>query len=203
MHRSKLHSIFLLAAAALAVCLPLSAATVIQMNLGDMVDRADKIFRGTVLEVREGTVQAGGGELPIVTYRIRVDEAFKGTFEEVKGLQIAEITMLGKLKVTNTSPVRRSADILDLPRLDVGQDYLLLTTASSAIGLSTTVGLGQGRFEVQGKPGQETVVNDNENLGLFNGMDATGFGAGVDSLPEGGPLPYNSVAAVIRNLVGQ
>jgi hypothetical protein len=203
MHRSKLHSIFLLAAAALAVCLPLSAATVIQMNLGDMVDRADKIFRGTVLEVREGTVQAGGGELPVVTYRIRVDEAFKGTFEEVKGLQIAEITMLGKLKVASTSPVRRSADILDLPRLDVGQDYLLLTTASSEIGLSTTVGLGQGRFEVQGKPGQETVVNGNENLGLFNGMDGAGIGAGVDSLPEGGPLPYNSVAAVIRNLVGQ
>lgn len=203
MHRSKLHSIFLLAAAALAIYLPVSAATVIQMNLEDMVGRADKIFRGTVLDVREETVQAGGGELPVVTYRIRVDEAFKGTFEEVKDLQIAEIKMLGRLKSTESSPVRRSAALLDLPRLEVGQDYLLLTTASSAIGLSTTVGLGQGRFEVQGKPGQETVVNDNQNLGLFNGMDASDFGAGVDSLPEGGPLPYNSVAAVIRNLVGQ
>lgn len=203
MHRSKLCSSFFLAAAALAICLPVSAATVIQMNLEDMVDRADRIFRGTVLEVSEGTVQAGGGELPVVTYRIRVDEAFKGTYEEVKGLQIAEITMLGKLKVTQSSPVRRSADLLDLPRLEAGAEYLLLTTASSAIGLSTTVGLGQGRFEVAGKPGEETVVNGNQNLGLFHGMDTSGFGAGVDSQTEAGPLPYGSVAAVIRNLVGQ
>ena len=93
MRRFKVQSIFSLVTA-LAICGSLSAATVLQMNLQQMVDRADKIFRGKVMDVREGTVRAGGADLSTVTYRIRVDEAFKGTFSQVKGLQIAEVTMI-------------------------------------------------------------------------------------------------------------
>lgn len=198
MSRFRLRTLLLSAVAALALCGPLAAATVIQMNLAEMVDRADRIFRGTVLDVREGTVSVGGGELPTVTYRIRVDESFKGTYQEVKGVRIAELKMVGKLKSSATSPVRRFSVLSDLPKLDVGRDYLLLTTPRSAIGLSTMVGLGQGRFELQGKPGQEVAVNDNKNLGLFRGMGA-GFAAAT-SQPEG-PVPYQDLAGLIRGLV--
>jgi hypothetical protein len=194
MSRFRLRSLLLSAVAALALCGPLAAATVIQMNLAEMVDRADRIYRGTVLDVREGSVTVGGGELPTVTYRIRVDEAFKGSYEEVKGLQIAELKMVGKLKSSGGAPGRFSA-LGDLPKLEVGRDYLLLTTQRSAIGLSTTVGLGQGRFELQGKPGQEVAVNANKNLGLFRGMGA-GFTASTN-LPEG-PVAYEDL---IRGLV--
>lgn len=198
MSRFRLRTLLLSAVAALALCGPLAAATVIQMNLAEMVDRADRIFRGTVLDVREGTVSVGGGELPTVTYRIRVDESFKGTYQEVKGVRIAELKMVGKLKSSATSPVRQFSVLSDLPKLDVGRDYLLLTTPRSAIGLSTMVGLGQGRFELQGKPGQEVAVNDNKNLGLFRGMGA-GFAAAT-SQPEG-PVPYQDLAGLIRGLV--
>lgn len=192
----------LITAAVLAVCLPVSAATVVQLNLEQMVDRADKIFRGTVLDAREGTVRAGGGDLPIVTYRIRVDEEFKGTFEEVKGMRIAEIRMLGKLKSSNSDTLRSLPALTDLPRLEVGHDYLLLTTPESAVGLSTTIGLGQGRFELRGKPGQEVAINDNQNRGLFRDMGPTGPSGGVT--PQGGgPLPYSALASLIRNFVGQ
>lgn len=198
MSRFRLRTLLLSAVAALALCGPLAAATVIQMNLAEMVDRADRIFRGTVLDVREGTVSVGGGELPTVTYRIRVDESFKGTYQEVKGVRIAELKMVGKLKSSATSPVRRFSVLSDLPKLDVGRDYLLLTTPRSAIGLSTMVGLGQGRFELQGKAGQEVAVNDNKNLGLFRGM-GTGFAASTNQ-PEG-PVPYQDLAGLIRGLV--
>lgn len=202
MHRVKSFAT-LMAAATLAVCLPLSAATVVQLNLEQMVDRSDKIFRGTVLDAREGTVDAGGGKLPVVTYRIRVDEELKGTFQEVKGVRIAEIRMLGKLKpAAPSSGVVAISPLSDLPRLQVGQDYLLLVTPESSIGLSSTVGLGQGRFELKGKPGQEVAVNENQNRGLFRGMGPTGPGGG--SVPQGGgPLPYSALASLIRNIVGQ
>jgi hypothetical protein len=183
-------------AAVLAVCLPLSAATVLQMDLGQMVGRADRIFRGTVLDVREGTVQAGGGELPVVIYRLRVEESFKGTFEEVKGLSIAEIKMVGKLKAVDTSTARFLSALPELPKLRVGQAYLLLTTAPSAVGLSTTVGLGQGAFTVIGKPGQELAVNGNNNLGL--GLETTGFAPP----PSVGPVPYSTLAEQIRGHLG-
>jgi len=197
MHRGKLLSCLLAVLALSLLSPPAQAATVQQLNLEEMVDRAGRIFRGTVLDIREGTVQAGGAELPTVTYRIRVDEAFKGTYQTVKGLQIAEITMLGKLK-PNQNAETRSLPLIDLPKLEVGQNYLLLTTTPSAIGLSTPVGLGQGTFRVTGKPGQEVAVNLNQNLGLLHGM---GGGVSNGAVRPSGPAPYNALAALIQTLV--
>lgn len=175
------------------------AATVRHMNLEQLVVNAHQAYRGTVLTIKEGTVQAGGIELPTVTYKIRVDEAFKGTFQEVKGLTIAAVTMVGKLKQAEGAGARHVPALPELPKLQVGQDYLLLTTQPSAIGLSTTVGLGQGSFQLRGKPGQETAVNGNNNLGLFLGMNNS-----VAATPgqSGGPVPYSTLAGMIRNIVG-
>jgi hypothetical protein len=182
----------------LSVALPAGAISVLQMNLETLVDHSDKIFRGTVLDVRETTVRAGGGDLPVVVYRLRVDETFKGTYQQVKGMQVAEIHMLGKLKASDsTSRVRLLAGLPEVPHLEVGHDYLLLITHSSAIGLSTTVGLGQGRFEVRGKAGQEVAVNDNNNRGLFSEM-----GVKSTAQTEEGPLPYTFLADTIRGIVG-
>lgn len=200
MHRRQLMSGLLIVLALSVLWAPAQAATVLQLNLEQMVDRAERIFRGTVLDVREGTVQAGGAELPTVTYRVRVDEAFKGTYQEVKGMQIAEITMLGKLKQGQTSTTTRSVPLIDLPRLEVGKDYLLLTTQPSAIGLSTTVGLGQGAFRVTGKPGQELAVNGNQNLGLLKGMGGVS-GNVVPNQNGSGPVSYTALAALIQDLV--
>ena len=196
MHRGKLPSCLLAVLALGLLWAPAQAATVRQLNLEQMVDRAGRIFRGTVLDIKEGTVQAGGAELPTVTYRIRVDDAFKGTYQTGKGLQIAEITMLGKLKQSQTSDTR-SLPLIDLPKLEVGQNYLLLTTQPSAIGLSTPVGLGQGTFRVTGKPGQEVAVNLNNNLGLLKGMG----GVSNNAVRPSGPAPYNALAALIQTLV--
>jgi hypothetical protein len=196
MRRFKLQSVLWLTTV-LAMCGSLSAATVLQMNLQQMVERADKIFRGKVMEIREGTVRAGGADLPTVTYRIRVDEAFKGTFEQVKGLQVAEVTMIGKLKPTATGTVRSLSPLPELPQLKSGEEYLLLTTRPSAVGLSTTIGLGQGAFTVTGKPGQELAVNGNQNRGLFLGIAAPSSFAAAPA----GPLPYSTLADFIRSNV--
>ena len=190
----------LLIVALVALCaFPAAAATVRQMNLEQMVDNAGRIFRGTLLDVREGTVQAGGGELPTTIYVFRVDEALKGTFQNVKGEQIAEIQMVGsKIDAKQVGTMRRLPILPDHPKLEKGRDYLLLTTAPSAVGLSTTVGLGQGAFTLIGKGGSAVAVNENHNAGLFAGMN-NGFAA----TPQEGPVAYSTLATLIRDIVGE
>ena len=42
--------------------MPAGATTLARMNLADLASRADKVFRGTVISVKAGSVKAGGGE---------------------------------------------------------------------------------------------------------------------------------------------
>jgi hypothetical protein len=164
------------------------------MNLQQMCDAAGRIFRGTVLGVRDGAVTVGGAQIATVVYRLRVDEAFKGSFETYKDEPIATIQMIRPSKTPQLGPVRRFATFDDLPRFEQGHDYLILATASSAAGLSTTVGLSQGAFKVGGKVGQEIAVNGNNNIGLYAGMNVA---------PVRGPVAYSTLRSQIRNIVGR
>ena len=168
------------------------ASDVIHMTLRDLVARGDRIVRGTVLGADEGTLAAGGGDLPIITYRIRVDEALKGA---VSDGDVIEVRLLGSMKQTPGGQARRLTVLRDLPRFTVGRDYLFVLTRPSKIGLSTTVGLRQGLFELRGRPGQEQAINDANNLGLFNGLQ------GAPTTP--GPVSYASLAKHIRTLLGR
>jgi hypothetical protein len=168
------------------------ASNVVHMTLRDLVARGDRIVRGTVLAADEGTVAAGGGNLPIVTYRIRVDEALKGS---VASGDVIEVRLLATAKQLSAGPERRASVLRDLPKFSVGRDYLFVLTRPSRIGLSTTVGLGQGLFELRGRPGQELAVNEANNLGLFSGV------SGAPTTP--GPVNYASLAKQIRALSGR
>ena len=170
------------------------------MNLEDMCRRAARIFRGTVLGVTESRVSVGGTELPTLLYRIRVDEAFKGEFEDVKGERIATMQIVGSPKAIQAGSLRLLPLLQDLPRFERGHDYLIFATASSAVGLSTPVGQGQGAFKVFGKRGQETAVNGNNNVGLYLGMSTQSV---QPAQSVRGPLSYTALAAQIRVIVGR
>ena len=77
----------------------------------------------------------------------------------------------------------------DVPQLEMGSDYLLFSTAESPIGLSVTVGLGQGAFSVFSVGKEDFAVNEFNNKGL-----------GLDSA---GPAPYDEIAAKVLTLLGQ
>lgn len=186
-------------AVAALLAVPAFAAMVQQMSLDEMAGHAGQIFRGTVLDVRQGTVRAGGGDIPTVTYILRVDEPFKGNFDFVKGERIAKIQMVGKMKSVKSGSLRSFSALPELPRLEIGGDYLLLTTRPSTIGLSTTVGLGQGAFRLSGKPGLETAINGNHNLGLF---PPTGSNKSAAVSANGAPIPYSILASALRDSVG-
>ncbi len=188
MKRLRSPLLFALFAIALMAGLTAQATTVLKMDLGELCDHADSIFRGTVVSTHAGTVMAGGIEMPTVTYRLQVREDFKGSFGIVDGNKIAEVTMLG----TTRSKPRQVGGLLlfsalpELPKLNVGQEYLLMTSAPSTLGLSTTIGLGQGCFDIKNHGSQETAVNQIGNAGLFDG-----------------PVNYQDLAAQIRAAVAQ
>ena len=157
------------------------ASNVRYMNLRDLVARADRIVRGTVVASEEGTVQAGGGAIPVVTYRIRVEQTFKG---EASAGETIDVKLLGRAKQSTGTSVRRGPVFRDLPQFAIGGDYLFVLTRPSAIGLSTTVGLGQGLFQVRGRRGNEFAVNEANNLGLFSGLAAASQPSGPVSYAE-------------------
>ena len=179
----------LLALLLLAASAPVAATTVLKMDLDDLADRADRIFRATVLAVEPGTVAVGGGELPTVTYRLRVDEAFKGEFDAAgKEAAVVEVTVVGSLKDSSyqQGDAARFSALPKAPRLERGGEYLLFTTAPSALGLSTTVGLGQGAFKIYlDADRQEMAVNELGNLGLFDG-----------------PVTYTELVDAVRDELG-
>ena len=141
-----------------------------QMNLAELVQRADRIYRGTVVSATNGTVAVGGGQLPIVTYRLQVAEVIRGDVETMKGVRLTELKMIGKVATVRRGSLRSASPLPEMPQLTVGETYLVLTTRPSAIGLSTTVGLGQGLFRIAGVGKDEIAINQLNNSGLFRDM---------------------------------
>lgn len=148
-----------------------SAVMVLKMGMADLVGNADKVFRGTVLDLQPSTVMAGGSEFPTVIYTIRVDDPIKGDFGTGKDAQVIEVQMIGNIKQTAQTGDVQKLTTLDInPNLSIGQTYVLFTSQPSAIGLSTTIGLSQGLFRVfNSAQGREMAANGLDNAGLFDG----------------------------------
>ena len=171
----------------------LIATTVLEMNLAALTEGADMIFRGTVLDVSETSVQAGGGTIKAIKYTIVVDEAFKGEFPLVKEQKIAEIKMVGSLKQYHKG-VR---PIPGFPLLKIGSDYLLMVAPAGPVGLTSTMGLGQGAFSIIHDPNtkEEMALNDFNNASLFKGM------AGLPQEP--GAVTYTVLVEAINTELSQ
>lgn len=191
-HFKSCAALFLLAASVLLPSIA-GAQMVQQLNLSDLTNNADKIFRGKVLDMTLGTVEAGGGNLPTITYRVQVVDGIKGVANAggSYGGSIVEIRMFGSVK---GRPVENGVEYLggfQPELLDVGREYLLFMTRPSGVGLSTMVGLGQGAFKIVLYEKEDAVVNGLNNQGLFRGIDRGDF-------PQSGPINYAALATRIR-----
>ncbi len=193
MHRLS-WSVALTAAAALLVASPVLATTLKHMNLEDLAGSADRIFSGRVIDVNKGTVRAGGSDLPTMTYRVAVETSLQGEFTEHKGERIVEITMIHDVAGVRHGTMVRHAMLPKMPDIRMGQRYLFFMTRPSEIGLSTTVGLGQGAFRLVGDPNAEMAVNEFDNVGLYYGMGVSWAGRG--------PVDFADLTDQIRALLG-
>ena len=190
----RLSSSRILGVLALCALVPLTqagATMLMHFDLAALTDRADRIFRGTVIDVEQSSIEAGGGELPMVIYRLRVEESLKGDADVVKGDEAyVEIHMVGNIKdEAQQGDLVRFDMFRDVPRLIIEQDDAEFTTQPSAIGLSTTVGLGQGAFAVYSQDKQDWAVNQFDNAGLGVGGE--------------GAVPYAGLVAEIKARMGE
>jgi len=192
-----------LVALASAVAVTLLAATpapafmVEKLELDGMVERAGSAVAVTVVDSRPATVKAGGAQLPVVAYSLRVEETLKGRLA-TDADRVAEVSFLAVPQETKQDGLIRRSNLPEPPELRVGGRYLLLLTAPSAIGLSSPVGLEQGVFRLTGKPGDETAENRLRNAGLFDGVESLAP-AGFTT----GPVDYDHLAAAIRALASR
>jgi hypothetical protein len=167
------------------------ATTVKHFDLGGLTASAARVFRGTVTDVRAGSVSVGGGQLATTIYRIRVSETFKGEFATVKEITYADVEMVGSAKVDASSGNARHFSVFrDMPRLERGQEYLLFLTAESRIALSSPVGLMQGLFEIDTSIPSEPTANRMNNAGLMADVAK-------------GPVPYAELAERVRSIVAE
>ena len=164
--------------------------SVAQMNLEAMVTQADLVFIGRVIDMTESVVDAGGGQLPATTFTLAVSESFKGQYEEIKGQTVARVTMLGTRKqfLTNTHPIR------EFPNLTMDKEYLLAVAPAGKVGLTTTMGWGQGCFLISGKGSTRFALNGVNNVGLFSDMET--------ALPSDPSVSLDQLKAMIRAILG-
>jgi len=180
-----------LIAASFATIPRADATTVKHFDLGHMTSSAARVFRGTVTDVRPGTVMVGGGKLATTIYRIRVSETFKGEFATVKDITYADVEMIGSIKAeSDAKGVRHFSIFRDMPRLERGRDYLLFLTAESSVALSSPVGLAQGCFDIDTSIPSQPTANRVNNAGLL-------------PQTEKGALPYADLAARVRTIVAE
>lgn len=191
----------LLAALLVSFALPGNATMLRQMSLRDLATRADKVFRAVVVGIDSTTVKAGGSELPVMVYRLKVTEEFKGTFDAPKGEPVIEVRMLGTKNANKqVGNMKHLGKLHDLPQLAMGHDYVLFTTRPSAIGLSTTVGLGQGAFTIQSGTKEELTANAFNNAGIETRRAAAPVTANEPR--SSGAVPYAELARAIRDVTG-
>jgi hypothetical protein len=127
--------------------LGVEASRVLPMNLPQLVEDAGKIFLGKCIEVRSGKDPDTGLIVTWITFE--VSKGIKGDPGETETIKQLGGTHEG-LTVTSFTPTFR-----------VGEEVLLFVYPASAVGLTSAVGLHQGKFNVytEERTGKRKVTN--------------------------------------------
>ncbi len=169
---------------------------VLQQNLVELVEDAATIVKGHVVSARvEPHPQLDNLQTVVVT--LRVEDTLKGQAGE---------TFTFRQFIWDVREGQAAAGYKK------GQHLLILLTQPSRYGLSSPVGLGQGRFHLRRTPeGKELALNEYANAALFRGVDKQLARRGI-RLPPGlqqmvqdhrsGPLPMERLEKLIRELAG-
>ena len=181
------------------VCLSsawVSASNVRHMTLADLSQASGRIFTGRVIATREGQVSAGGALFTTKTYVFLVESLLKGEFTS-RPEQTVEMTLLGTpIGKQDGAGLLFQTVLPRQPKLSMGGRYLIFSSADSAIGLCTTVGLGQGAFRILAQDASELAVNEINNAGLFR--DEQGL---VELQP--GPMALPELLDRVRNYMNK
>jgi hypothetical protein len=182
------------AAFALSSFLALPAQVLVRpVNLAYLVQRADIIVQGRVIAVVQEALP-GFPNIPTIKVTLDVERMMRGP--TTKTYTFREI-LLG---------LGSKAGKKDY---GVGQQVFLFLPAPSEYGLSSPIGIEQGRFHITPNPaGSSMVVNDSNNLGLFRNVAQAASLAGYPltasqlkvTAAEGGPVRLDGFVSLVKSL---
>jgi len=133
---------------ALAPLAPARAASVLPVDLPDLIETSTTAFQGRVIDNRTERDAATGF---VVTYtKFEVADVLKGSVGKTH-----EIKQLGGSLPGEALQYR----VPGVPSFTVGEEYVVFLAGASAIGFSSPIGLSQGRFSVTGKGTAKRVGN--------------------------------------------
>ena len=163
------------------------------VNLEEMVRLSGRIVAGRCVDVRVEQ-DARAGAITVVT--LQVDRAVKG-----KADRKVEFRLAGGL-----GPGGRP-EVIGMPRFVVGEEVILFLHRESRLGLTSPVGLGQGKFVLRpdGRGGR-AAVNEFGNRALFRGLSAEGRRLVEGVAREAGPargMPADVLLRMAERLAGR
>jgi hypothetical protein len=130
------------------------------VNLSYLSQRADIIVQGRIIDVRYENLP-GYANIPTVEVSLEVENMLRGP--EGRTYLFREVLLGLKAREGKNS-------------YHVGQRILVFLPSPSRYGLSSPIGIEQGRFHIARNPdGEEIIVNEIDNAGLFKNMDTTSY----------------------------
>lgn len=178
------------------------ATSIEKLNLSQLVKKSGRIIVGKCIDRHETTLFAAGGEIPITVYTFSVSQSLKG---DAGGT--LELRQFGSFDTRGRG--NALLKIVGMPDYKIGEEFVLILTAESKLGLSVPVGLGQGCFRIsQNKEtGVREVLNGFNNAGLFDKMAAASFGgqalnANLKNIltQKKGNIQFDSFITILENL---
>jgi hypothetical protein len=157
----------LLFAALAAFSMAARSTSVLPVDLDHLVKGAAVAFQGTVTDVHtERDPQSNGRIVTLVTFQ--VEDALKGPVGSTYTLK----------QIGGRLPTGESLRIDGIPSYTVGESYVVFLNGPSSLGLSSPVGLSQGRFR---------IATTATGLEVSNGRDFRDMTANIpqQSLPPG------------------
>jgi len=173
------------------------SASVLPVNLPEMVRSADRIVVGRAVEEWTGRDEHG---LPATITTFQISRAMKGG-----PLQTVRVKHVG---VTKVQPDGLAAWVDGMPRYRVGGEYVLLLDRESRLGFTAPIGLFQGVFEVRpAGAGRRAATNGVNNANLMRDVgaeDLERLGLTTDRFPfvsrGRGPLHLEELVAMIERI---
>jgi hypothetical protein len=135
------------------------AATLQQLSMPQMSQLASSVVRARVIESSGSIVTSSGGSMIYTHYKLAVSETWKGAV-------VSEVMLPGG------DVNGQKQTFPGVPQLRVGGEYILFLWKSPSTGITHTIGLTQGIFEVTAQPDGSSVVSRRQSGELM--LDATG-----------------------------
>jgi hypothetical protein len=170
-------------------------ALTVQVDLARMVDESENVVLARVTNaVAEKHPQFENLDTVVVTLQV---------IEPLKGAPGATLTF--RQYVFDITDSDRKLDYR------IGEEVVVMLRRPSQIGLTSPVGLEQGRFRVERDAANNRVVrNGSDNAGLFVTVDQTSPGLRPRLAPQlqqmmtehrSGPITYDQLKALVQNEV--